>query len=132
MKYRPEIDGLRAISVLAVFLFHLGLKSASGGYIGVDVFFVISGHLITCLIYTERQRNQFSLVSFYIRRIKRIAPALITVILFTVCLGYLILSPGDYDYLARSGLYSIVGISNFFFLNNTGYFDAAAETIHGP
>jgi peptidoglycan/LPS O-acetylase OafA/YrhL len=129
MRYRPEIDGLRAVSVLAVFLFHLGWKPAAGGYVGVDVFFVISGYLITTLIYTEHQNDRFSLIAFYVRRIKRIAPALIVVVLLTIGFGYLILSPGDYDYLARSGLYAIAGISNFFFLTHTGYFDAAAETM---
>src|ERR1700733_15030155 len=129
MRYRPEIDGLRAVSVLAVFLFHLGWKPAAGGYVGVDVFFVISGYLITTLIYTEHQNDSFSLIGFYVRRIKRISPALIVVVSLTIGFGYLILSPGDYDYLARSGLYAIAGISNFFFLTHTGYFDAAAETM---
>ena len=68
MRYRSEIDGLRAVSVLAVFFFHLGDNITSGGYVGVDVFFVISGYLITSLILSERQRNEFSLVSFYARR----------------------------------------------------------------
>src|SRR5690348_11417533 len=86
LKYRPEIDGLRAIAVLAVVLFHLGDKVASGGYAGVDVFFVISGYLITSLIRSEQQRGEFSLVSFYMRRIKRIAPALLAVVLVTVAL----------------------------------------------
>ena len=66
MRYRPEIDGLRAVSVLAIFLFHFGVTS--GGYVGVDVFFVISGYLITSLICSERQRNEFSLLSFYARK----------------------------------------------------------------
>jgi len=129
MKYRAEIDGLRAISVLSVFLFHLGDKSASGGLVGVDVFFVISGYLITTLIYTESKNDQFSLASFYVRRIKRIAPALLTLILMVMATGYLILAPGDYDVLARSSLFALAGASNFFFLNHTGYFDAAAETM---
>src|SRR3954453_16184399 len=93
-QYRPEIDGLRAISVLSVFLFHLGSKSFPGGFVGVDVFFVISGYLITTLIYTEHQQNRFSMMSFYVRRIKRIAPALLSVIFLTLGAGYILLSPG--------------------------------------
>jgi peptidoglycan/LPS O-acetylase OafA/YrhL len=129
MKYRPEIDGLRAISVLSVFLFHLGDRFAAGGFVGVDVFFVISGYLITTLIYTERKGDRFSLVSFYVRRVKRIAPALLTMILATISAGFLILSPGDYALLARSSLFALGGASNFFFLENTGYFDAEAATM---
>ena len=107
MKYRPEIDGLRAISVLSVFIFHLGAKPLRGGFIGVDVFFVISGYLITNLIYGEWKENQFSLTSFYVRRIKRIAPALLSMIFCSLAAGYFILSPGDYDVLARSSLSAI-------------------------
>jgi peptidoglycan/LPS O-acetylase OafA/YrhL len=129
MKYRAEIDGLRAISVLSVFLFHLGDKSASGGLVGVDVFFVISGYLITTLIYTESKADRFSLTAFYVRRIKRIAPALLTLTLVVMATGYLILAPGDYDVLAQSSLFALAGASNFFFLNHTGYFDATAEMM---
>jgi peptidoglycan/LPS O-acetylase OafA/YrhL len=129
MRYRPEIDGLRAVAVLSVFLFHLGGKVASGGYVGVDVFFVISGYLITSLILSERQRGEFSLVSFYVRRIKRIAPALLAVVLATIAVGYLILPPGDYALLARSGRFALAGASNFFFFENTGYFDPLADTM---
>ena len=129
MKYRAEIDGLRAISVLSVFLFHLGDKSASGGFVGVDVFFVISGYLITTLIYADMRVERFSLTSFYVRRIKRIAPALLTLIAVVIVAGYLILAPGDYDVLAHSSLYALAGASNFFFLNHTGYFDTAAEMM---
>ena len=129
MRYRPEIDGLRAVSVLAVFFFHLGDNITSGGYVGVDVFFVISGYLITSLILSERQRNEFSLVSFYARRIKRIAPALLAVVLATIALGYFILAPGDYALLARSSQFTLAGASNFFFFENTGYFDPHADTM---
>ena len=129
MKYRPEIDGLRAIAVLSVVLFHLGDKVVSGGYVGVDVFFVISGYLITSLIRSERQRGEFSLVSFYVRRIKRIAPALLAVVLATIALGYLVLPPGDYELLAQSGRFALAGASNFFFREHTGYFDPLADTM---
>jgi peptidoglycan/LPS O-acetylase OafA/YrhL len=123
MKYRPEIDGLRAVAVLSVVLFHLGDKVVSGGYVGVDVFFVISGYLITSLICSERQRGEFSLLSFYVRRIKRIAPALLAMVLASIAVGYLVLPPGDYEFLARSGRFAMAGASNFFFFENTGYFD---------
>jgi peptidoglycan/LPS O-acetylase OafA/YrhL len=129
MKYRAEIDGLRAISVMSVVLFHLGSEAAPGGFVGVDVFFVISGYLITSLIYSERTAGRFSLVSFYVRRIKRIAPALLVTVLATIAAGYLVLSPGDYELLARSSLYALGGASNFFFANNTGYFDPEASTM---
>ena len=127
MRYRPEIDGLRAVSVLAIILFHLGVTS--GGYVGVDVFFVISGYLITSLICSERQRNEFSLLSFYARRIKRIVPALLATVLATIVLGYFVLPPGDYALLARSGQFALVGASNFFFFENTGYFNPHADTM---
>jgi peptidoglycan/LPS O-acetylase OafA/YrhL len=129
MKYRPEIDGLRAISVISVFLFHLSDKSASGGFVGVDVFFVISGYLITAIISADQDSGHFSLIAFYVRRIKRIAPALLVLISVVVCVGYLILPPGDYLSLARSGLFALGGASNFYFFSNTGYFDAAAASM---
>jgi peptidoglycan/LPS O-acetylase OafA/YrhL len=125
MRYRPEIDGLRAVSVLAIFLFHLGVTS--GGYVGVDVFFVISGYLITSLICSERQRNEFSLLSFYVRRIKRIVPALLATVLATIVLGYFVLPPGDYALLARSGQFALVGASNFF-LSRTPVISIPAPT----
>ena len=86
MKYRNEIDGLRAIAVVPVILFHAGFKTFSGGFVGVDVFFVISGYLITTLILEEKQKGEFSLSSFYERRIRRILPALFVVML--TCLPF--------------------------------------------
>jgi peptidoglycan/LPS O-acetylase OafA/YrhL len=137
VRYRPEIDGLRAVSVLSVFLFHLGDKVgfgkyfgvAPGGYVGVDIFFAISGYLITSLIRSERQRGEFSLVSFYVRRVRRIASALLVMMLATIAAGYLVLAPGDYELLARSGLYALAGASNFFFFSNSGYFSPLADTM---
>ena len=83
MKYRPEIDGLRALAVMPVILFHAGFSIFSGGFIGVDVFFVISGYLITKILTENIEQNQFSMFDFWIRRIKRLMPALLTVILMT-------------------------------------------------
>ena len=85
-KYRPEIDGLRAIAVVSVMLFHAGIGILPGGYIGVDVFFVISGFLITSIIHRELKQNRFSLLTFYERRMRRIFPALFFVLL--ICMPF--------------------------------------------
>ncbi|MFJ2288110.1 acyltransferase family protein [Pseudomonas iridis] len=129
MKYRPEIDGLRAISVTAVLLFHLGASLFPGGFVGVDIFFVISGFLITSIIKKEIEAGSFSIMSFYDRRIRRIFPALLAMIGCTIVFGYFALLPGEYQKLGISSAYSVASISNFFFFNNTGYFDAAAKTM---
>lgn len=84
LKYRPEIDGLRAVSVIAVLLFHAGFPVFAGGFVGVDVFFVISGYLITSIILKEQANSSFSILHFYERRIRRILPALFTVMLASV------------------------------------------------
>ncbi|HXE87179.1 MAG TPA: acyltransferase, partial [Hyphomicrobiaceae bacterium] len=84
MKYRPEIDGLRALAVAPVILFHAGFPMFQGGYVGVDVFFVISGYLITTIISYEIERNDFSIIRFYERRARRILPALFLVVLATI------------------------------------------------
>ncbi|HBO5502851.1 TPA: acyltransferase [Pseudomonas aeruginosa] len=84
LAYRPEIDGLRAIAVLPVILFHVGLSQFSGGFVGVDVFFVISGYLITSILLKERQENKLSILKFYERRARRILPVLFTMILCVI------------------------------------------------
>ena len=84
MKYRPEIDGLRAAAVVPVILFHAGFTLFSGGYVGVDVFFVISGYLITTVILEEAEKHSFTIISFYERRARRILPALFVVLIVTV------------------------------------------------
>ena len=96
MKYRPEIDGLRALAVLGVAFFHIGLPYFSGGYIGVDVFFVISGYLITSIIVNDISKNNFSLIIFWERRIRRILPALSLVIFFTLVIGAFFLVPNHF------------------------------------
>ncbi|MDQ7001828.1 MAG: acyltransferase, partial [Ghiorsea sp.] len=93
MKYRSDIDGLRAVAVVPVVLFHAGVSVLSGGFVGVDVFFVISGYLITHIIADEIKHHRFSLVNFYERRIRRIFPALFTVMFVTFLLGYFLLLP---------------------------------------
>lgn len=127
MKYRPEVDGLRAVAVVPVILFHAGFEFFSGGYVGVDVFFVISGYLITTIILAEMNEGRFSLVNFYERRARRILPALMFVILVCLPFAWMWLTPGDMEYFARSIAAVAVFSSNILFWQESGYFDAAAE-----
>ena len=103
--YRSDIDGLRAVSVILVVLFHFSAATMPGGFVGVDVFFVISGYLITGLILNGLREGSFSLAEFYARRIRRIAPALFVVIAVTIAAGSIVLMPGDLREAGRSGLY---------------------------
>lgn len=127
MTYRPEIDGLRAISVLAVILYHAGAGWLSGGFVGVDVFFVISGFLITSIIAQSLEQKQFSYLSFYARRAKRLLPAAITLLLATVVFGALILSPEKYYELAKSAVYANLFMANIWFMEHSGYFDTSTQ-----
>jgi peptidoglycan/LPS O-acetylase OafA/YrhL len=128
LAYRSDIQGLRGVSVLSVMIFHLG-AGLSGGFVGVDVFFVISGFLMTGIIAQEfLERRTFSFAAFYSRRIRRIFPALLVMILATTALGYVLLLPGDYQELAQSGLYAALSLGNVFFYLSTGYFDIPAES----
>lgn len=126
--YRPDIDGLRAIAVLAVILFHAKLGAFPGGFVGVDVFFVISGYLIASIILKEEEKGAFSFARFYERRIRRIFPALFVVILACTAAGALILTPGDYVAFGRSAFAAMAFWSNFHFARQGGYFAPAAET----
>ncbi len=121
--YRPDIDGLRALAVLSVFLFHLYPQSLSGGFLGVDVFFVISGYLITKIIVRENALQTFSFTHFYARRIRRIFPALFVVLLVSTCMAVILLTPETYVNFMDSAKYSSAQISNFFFSQKVGYFD---------
>ena len=125
--YRPDIDGLRALSVILVILFHFGSPAASGGFVGVDVFFVISGYLITSILLNAIYNKNFSVISFYERRIRRIVPALLTTVVLCLAAGYFLLTPGDYKTLGHSALSTIFAVSNIFFCYNTGYFDINSE-----
>lgn len=126
--WRADIDGLRAVAVLAVVLFHAQPALMPGGFTGVDIFFVISGFLITSIIVRERAEGRFSIAGFYERRIRRIFPALFTVIAASAFAGWFILAPGDYVSFARSAMAAMAFYSNFFFNRQTGYFAPAAET----
>lgn len=130
IKYRPEIDGLRALAVLPVVLFHLGFEKISGGYIGVDVFFVISGFLITSIIYREILAGEFSLAQFYKRRILRILPALIAVIITTLILSWVLLFPAQQKDVGRSAVWAMGFASNIFFWKTQDYF--RANSIEDP
>ncbi|MFN3892141.1 MAG: acyltransferase family protein [Beijerinckiaceae bacterium] len=126
--YRADIDGLRALAVLSVVIYHARLGVLPGGFVGVDVFFVISGFLIASIILKEEQKDNFSLARFYERRIRRIFPALFVVILFCAGVGALFLTPNDYLLFGRSALAAMTFWSNFHFARQGGYFAPAAET----
>lgn len=123
--YRLEIDGLRAIAVLGVILFHVDVK-CPGGFVGVDVFFVISGYLITSLLLRDLETGRFSLVQFWERRCRRILPALAVMVLVTLLAAGFLLLPDDYLKLGRSAVWQALFASNVHFWQDTGYFAAAA------
>jgi peptidoglycan/LPS O-acetylase OafA/YrhL len=127
MDYRREIDGLRALAVLPVILFHAGFEAFSGGFVGVDVFFVISGYLITTIILTELEQGKFSIVNFYERRARRILPALFLVMLVCIPFAWFWLLPSDMKVFSQSLVAVSVFASNILFWLQTGYFDKAAE-----
>ncbi len=125
--YRGDIDGLRAIAVLLVIGFHFFPRYVPGGFIGVDVFFVISGFLITRLIVVGLEGGSFTLTDFYARRIRRIFPALALVLAVSLVAGWLLLFPLDYQDLGKHAAAAAVFVANFTFLNEAGYFDTSSE-----
>jgi peptidoglycan/LPS O-acetylase OafA/YrhL len=127
MEYRREIDGLRALAVLPVILFHAGFETFSGGFVGVDVFFVISGYLITTIILAELEQGKFSIVNFYERRARRILPVLFLVMLVCIPFAWLYLPSWEYKDFSQSLVAVSVFASNIFFWLESGYFDTAAE-----
>lgn len=127
MNYRKEIDGLRAIAVLSVIFYHAGFATFSGGYIGVDVFFVISGFLITSIIKNSIYAGEFSFIEFYERRMRRIFPALFLVMLCCIPFAWLILLPYDLRDFFESIFAIPVFMVNHLFLNESGYFSSPAE-----
>lgn len=126
--YRPDIDGLRAIAVLAVVVFHAFPTLAHGGFVGVDVFFVISGFLISKHIWEELGTGTFSIRTFYARRIRRIFPALAAVLLACLLAGWLILTPDEYEQLGKHVVGGAIFVSNIVLWKESGYFDNAADT----
>ncbi|EAU9997684.1 acyltransferase [Salmonella enterica] len=121
-KYRADIDGLRAIAVLAVIVFHLNPNLLPGGFVGVDIFFVISGYLITSIIYNDIKSNSFSYKGFYNRRIKRILPIFFVVLFATIIASALVMMPEDFKFMMRSAFSTIIFSSNIFFSTNVNYF----------
>jgi peptidoglycan/LPS O-acetylase OafA/YrhL len=126
--YRPSIDGLRAIAVISVVIFHAFPKSLRGGFVGVDIFFVISGFLITNIILSQLQQGRFSFLDFYGRRIRRIFPALAVVLITCLVIGWFFLMPHEYAQLGKHVFGGAGFISNLILLSEVGYFDNAAET----
>ncbi|MDD1607369.1 MAG: acyltransferase [Methylococcaceae bacterium] len=127
-KYRADIDGLRAIAVLSVVGFHAFPNAVKGGFIGVDIFFVISGFLISTIIFENLERDSFSFVEFYSRRIKRIFPALLLVLIVSYAFGWFVLLADEYKQLGKHIAGGAGFISNFMFWKESGYFDNAADT----
>lgn len=126
LDYRPEIDGLRAVAVLPILLFHLDFAPFSGGFVGVDVFFVISGYLITRIVKRDLEAGRFSFRGFYSRRIRRLFPALLATLALTLGAGYLVQIPASFARLASSTLYATFSLANVQFWWTSSYFDEAS------
>ena len=129
--YRPDIDGMRAISVLLVILYHLKLAWVPSGFIGVDVFFVISGFLITSHIYHDINNKVFQLRGFYLKRVRRILPALVVVLFLSTVTAWVVLLPSDLINYSQSLFYSLISASNLYFYNalDFGYFSSDSSVI---
>lgn len=125
---RHDITGLRAIAVASVVLYHYSKQILPGGFSGVDIFFVISGYLMTAIIITGSTENNFSYVKFIKSRANRILPALLTVVFFVLVLGYLFIAPSGYKEIAKHALASITFLSNFIYNSESGYFDTASDS----
>jgi peptidoglycan/LPS O-acetylase OafA/YrhL len=127
LKYRPEIDGLRAVAVLSVILYHAGIPGVSGGFVGVDVFFVISGYLITGILLRELDAGTFSIVAFYERRARRILPALFLVLLVCIPFGWFLMDPYAFWRLGQGLIAVTFFVSNILFWRTTDYFTATGN-----
>jgi peptidoglycan/LPS O-acetylase OafA/YrhL len=125
--YRPAVDGLRGVAVLAVLGFHAFPEQVSGGYVGVDVFFVISGFLITGIIARQLMQGDFSFADFYWRRVRRLFPALVLVLATTLALGWVLLFPDEFKQLGKHASAAAAFLANFALWRESGYFDTAAE-----
>lgn len=129
MQYRAEIDGLRAVAIIPVVFFHAGFSIFSGGYVGVDVFFVISGYLIASIILREQEKDLFTLASFYERRARRILPALMLMVLLSMFAAWFLLLPSELIDFGGSIISVGVFVSNIFFAQQSNYFAPSAEFI---
>lgn len=130
INYRPDIDGLRALAVISVIIFHINPKWLPSGFIGVDIFFVLSGYLITSIIYKEILENKFSFKEFYIRRIKRILPLFFTVLILGLLICWYVFLPQDIGGVVDSAAASIIFLANRYFARlKGGYFDIGASEI---
>ena len=127
LKYRSDIDGLRAIAVLSVVAYHLDHRLAPGGYIGVDIFFVISGYLIGSILLKEFDAGTFSFARFFERRIRRLFPAYFVMALATASVSWVVLMPEAYRQFGQSLFAATVFISNILFYKEAGYFDRTSE-----
>lgn len=127
LAYRADIDGLRALAVVAVVVYHVFPNWLPGGFVGVDVFFVISGYLISTIIFQQLNRQEFKLSVFYSHRVWRLFPALFLVLAITLAYGFLRLQPDELIQLSKHAFSSTAFVSNFIFLKESGYFDNAAE-----
>jgi len=127
MQYKAEIDGLRALALFAVILFHAGLHYFKGGFVGVDIFFVISGYLITNIIINDIRKGKFSLISFYHKRARRLIPALFFVMFCAIPFSWFFLPPMDMLKFSKSFLATPLFLSNFLFYKESSYFDTFAE-----
>lgn len=126
LTYRPDIDGLRAVAVTAVLIFHAFPATLPGGFVGVDVFFVISGYLITGIILKGLRDEDFSFVRFYARRVRRIFPALAVVLAACLLAGYFLLLPTEFETLGQHVVTGSLFVSNIVLWSESSYFDAAA------
>lgn len=127
VKYREDINGLRSWAVIAVLLFHFSLIGLPGGFAGVDVFFVISGYLMTAIIVNEHEKGSFSIWKFYMSRIRRIVPALLVVMAVLLILGWFYLPTIDYKSLGEQSYFSMAFLSNINYWRSSGYFDSASH-----
>lgn len=126
LKYIPHIDALRGIAVLLVLLYHFDVRLFSGGFIGVDIFFVISGYLISNIIHDKLNNNTFSFKDFYLRRIKRLLPAALVTVILTLIAALFIFPINLFEKVVKSCLPSILSFSNIYFFQKTGYFDSSS------
>ena len=130
MNYIKHLDGLRALAVILVILFHSGIEIFSGGYIGVDIFFVLSGYLITGIIVKKLKTNSFSFSEFYAKRIKRLIPPVTIVTIFSLFVGYFLMSPYQFFTLIDQAFNSTILFSNFYLARNSDYF--SVSTFENP